>query len=55
MATATVTSKGQVTIPASVRAALQVSAGDKVTFIESSPGRYELTAATRRVTAHHAR
>jgi AbrB family looped-hinge helix DNA binding protein len=50
MATATVTSKGQITIPAAVREALHVSAGDRVEFIEIEPGRYELVAATRSVT-----
>ena len=50
MATATVTSKGQITIPASVRAALHVAAGDRVEFVEIGPGRYEFIAATRSVT-----
>ena len=51
MSTATVTTKGQITIPASVRAALQVSTGDRVEFVEVAPGRYEVVAATRSVTA----
>ncbi len=51
MATATMTSKGQVTIPAIVRAALGVDAGDRVEFIEVMPGRFELVAATLPVTA----
>lgn len=51
MATATVTSKGQITIPASVREALHVAVGDRIEFIEVGPGRYELIAATRSVTA----
>ena len=46
MTTATVTSKGQITIPAPVRAALHVGAGDRVEFVEIEPGRYELIAAT---------
>jgi AbrB family looped-hinge helix DNA binding protein len=50
MTTATVTSKGQITIPAEVRQALQVEAGDRVEFIEVEPGRFELVAATRSVT-----
>jgi antitoxin PrlF len=49
--TATMTSKGQITIPAPVRAALGVDAGDRVEFVEVAPGRYELIAATRPVTA----
>lgn len=51
MATATLTSKGQITIPASVREGLHVEAGDRVEFLEVEPGRYELIAATRSVTA----
>lgn len=51
MSTATMTSKGQVTIPAVVRAALGVSTGDRVEFIEIAPGRFELMAATHSVTA----
>jgi AbrB family looped-hinge helix DNA binding protein len=51
MATATLTSKGQITIPAEVRAALRVDAGDRVEFVEVAPGRYEFIAATQSVTA----
>jgi len=51
MTTATITSKGQITIPAEVRQALQVDAGDRVEFVEIEPGRYEFFAATRSVTA----
>ncbi|MDD2742028.1 MAG: AbrB/MazE/SpoVT family DNA-binding domain-containing protein [Rhodocyclaceae bacterium] len=51
MSTATVTSKGQITIPAVVRAALGVDAGDRVEFVEVEPGRFELVAATQSVTA----
>ncbi len=49
MTTATVTSKGQITIPSSVRQALQVETGDRVEFIEVDPGRFEIVAATRSV------
>ena len=49
MTTATVTSKGQVTIPAEVRHALKVEAGDRVEFVEVKPGRFEFYAATRSV------
>ena len=49
MTTATVTSKGQITIPANVRQALQVEAGDRVEFVEVDPGRFEFIAATRSV------
>jgi antitoxin PrlF len=51
MTTATLTSKGQITVPAAVREALGVNAGDRVEFVEITPGRYEFIAATRSVTA----
>ena len=50
MTTATISSKGQITIPADVRHALHVDAGDRVEFVEVEPGRYEFVAATRSVT-----
>jgi AbrB family looped-hinge helix DNA binding protein len=49
MTTATLTSKGQITIPAVVRESLGVATGDRVEFVEVAPGRYELIAATRSV------
>ena len=49
MSTATLTSKGQITIPADVRRALNVQAGDRVEFVQVEPGRFELVAATRSV------
>ena len=49
MTTATLTSKGQITMPAEVRRALQVESGDKIEFIQIEPGRFELMAATRSV------
>ena len=49
MTTATLTSKGQITVPAAVREALGVEAGDRVEFVEMSPGRYEFIAATQSV------
>lgn len=51
MSTATLTSKGQITVPAAVRAALGVGVGDRVEFDEIAAGRYEFIAATRPVTA----
>ena len=51
MSTATLTSKGQITIPVAVRESLRVGTGDRVEFIEIEPGRYEFIAATRPVTA----
>jgi len=50
MTTATISSKGQITIPADVRKALHVESGDRVEFVEVEPGRYELVVATRSVT-----
>ncbi|HET8696963.1 MAG TPA: AbrB/MazE/SpoVT family DNA-binding domain-containing protein [Gammaproteobacteria bacterium] len=49
MATATVTSKGQITLPKVVRDRLGVGAGDKVEFVETAPGTFRLIAATRDV------
>lgn len=49
MTTATLTSKGQITIPADVRRTLGVQTGDRVEFVEIQPGRFELVAATRSV------
>ena len=51
MSTATLTSKGQITIPAEVREVLGVDTGDRVEFVEVAPGRYEVIAVTRLVTA----
>jgi antitoxin PrlF len=45
-----VNKRGQITIPAQVRAALHVASGDRVEFVEVGPGRYEFIAATRPVT-----
>ncbi len=51
MSTSTLTSKGQITIPAVVRAALGIAAGDRVEFVQVEPGRFELIAASAPVTA----
>jgi antitoxin PrlF len=51
MSTATMTSKGQITIPAIVRATLGVAAGDRVEFVQIEPGHFELVAVTQSVTA----
>jgi AbrB family looped-hinge helix DNA binding protein len=44
-------SKGQVTIPAAIRAGLGMDTGDRLEFIEVALGRYELVVATQSVTA----
>jgi AbrB family looped-hinge helix DNA binding protein len=49
MATATLTSKGQITLPKVVRERLGVEAGDKIEFVETEPGVYKVIAATRDV------
>lgn len=51
MATATVTSKGQITIPSSVRAALGLGAGTRIEFVEIEKGKYSIVAATTPVQA----
>ena len=51
MATATLTSKGQITIPVEVREELGIDTGDRVEFVALAPGRYEFIAATQTVTA----
>ena len=46
MATAAVTSKGQITIPAEVRQDLGLKAGDRVSFIKGENGEYILKPKT---------
>ncbi|WP_412930051.1 AbrB/MazE/SpoVT family DNA-binding domain-containing protein [Halomonas sp.] len=46
MATATVTSKGQVTIPAEVRASLGLSTGDRLEFVPLGHGKFAIMAST---------
>lgn len=50
MSTATLTSKGQITIPAPVRASLGVESGDRIEFVQIAPGRFEVIAATLPIT-----
>lgn len=51
MTTATLTTKGQITIPSDVRNALKVDAGDRVEFVQIAPDRFEFVAANRSITA----
>ena len=47
MATATVTSKGQITIPKVVRERLGLDTGDQIEFVETGNGIFTIVAATR--------
>lgn len=49
VAAATLTSKGQITIPVQVRTALGVDAGDRIEFVEVGKGEFNIVAATRSV------
>lgn len=49
MSTATLTSKGQITIPVQVRTALRLNAGDRIEFVEVGNGEFNIVAATRSV------
>lgn len=49
MSTATLTSKGQITIPKDVRLRLGVGTGDRVEFVEVQSGVFQIVAATRDV------
>ena len=51
MPTATVTSKGQVTIPVEVRERLGIEAGTRVEFVPRADGTWEFTAAGDSVTS----
>ncbi len=45
MSTATVTSKGQVTIPAAIRASLGIDAGSRIEFVEMEKGQFMIVPA----------
>jgi len=49
MTTATVTSKGQVTIPAAVRAALGLELGSRIEFVEAEKGKFFIFPATNSI------
>jgi antitoxin PrlF len=47
MPTATITSKGQITIPKQVRTSLGIGTGDRVEFVEIKEGVFQIVAATQ--------
>jgi len=49
VAAATLTSKGQITIPVQVRTALGVGAGDRIEFVEMEKGQFAIVPANRSV------
>jgi antitoxin PrlF len=49
MASAVLTSKGQITIPKEVRDALGLETGDRIEFVETASGAFEIVAASRDV------
>jgi AbrB family looped-hinge helix DNA binding protein len=49
VATATVTSKGQITIPVEVRRKLKIRAGSRLDFIEEKPGEFAIRPQTGRL------
>jgi len=49
MAAATLTSKGQITIPARVRDALGLETGDRIEFVQQGKGQFAIVAATRSI------
>ena len=51
MATATLTSKGQITIPAPVRISLGLKMGSRIEFVETQDGQYLMIAANKPVQA----
>jgi antitoxin PrlF len=49
MATATVTSKGQITIPSIVRTALGLESGSRVEFVQNDQGQFSIVPVTSSV------
>jgi AbrB family looped-hinge helix DNA binding protein len=49
MSTATLTSKGQITIPAQVRNRLGISPGDKIEFVALGDREFAIVPATRSI------
>jgi antitoxin PrlF len=48
MITATITAKGQITIPVEIRQALGLDAGDQIAFEEVAPGQYAFVPAQKK-------
>jgi AbrB family looped-hinge helix DNA binding protein len=51
MAEATITSKGQITIPATVRNALGLKTGTRIRFLEDEDGRFSFVPVTGSIRA----
>lgn len=51
MTTATLTSKGQVTIPVQIRASLGLGAGDRIEFVELERGKFAIMPSNHPVQA----
>lgn len=51
MSAATMTSKGQITIPIDVRRALGLHTGSRVAFVPTGTGSYEIVPETRSIQA----
>ena len=51
MPTATITSKGQITIPLKVRSDMGLSAGDRVEFVRMDDGHYAVVPASHSIKA----
>lgn len=49
MSTATITTKGQVTIPKKVRDNMHLNTGDRIEFIKLNHERYEIIAVTKNI------
>lgn len=51
MITATITSKGQITIPKDIRAQLDLHAGDKISFVQDDDGTVNLVPIKKSLSA----
>lgn len=47
MTTATLTAKGQITIPGPIRKDMQIEQGDRLEFVKIGEGRYEVIPASK--------